>query len=66
MYPYGTSLFIVSCSVIWLFLYFYLPETKGRYVEDITLVGVVSGWGQRLATVLYDALNTGSEITVKY
>ncbi|XP_064401710.1 solute carrier family 2, facilitated glucose transporter member 3-like [Halichondria panicea] len=36
LYPYGTGLFIVSCALIWLFLYFFLPETKGRYVEDIT------------------------------
>lgn len=37
LYPYGTSIFIVLCAVIWLYLYLYLPETKGRSVESITM-----------------------------
>ena len=37
LYPYGTSIFVVLCGIIWLYLYLYLPETKGRNVESITL-----------------------------
>ena len=36
MYPYGTIIFAVICGAQWTYLYFYLPETKGRSVEDIT------------------------------
>lgn len=36
MYPYGTSIFVLICTALWLYLYFFLPETKGRSVEDIT------------------------------
>ena len=37
LYPYGTAIFIFLCSVIWLYLYLCLPETKGQSVEDITI-----------------------------
>ena len=26
----------MTCAVFWVYLYIYLPETKGRSVEDIT------------------------------
>ena len=25
------------CSVVWVYLFIYLPETKGRSVDDITM-----------------------------
>ena len=37
LYPYGTAVFIVICSVVWVYLFIYLPETKGRSVDDITM-----------------------------
>jgi hypothetical protein len=37
LYPYGTAVFIVICSVVWVYLFIYLPETKGRSVDDITV-----------------------------
>ena len=37
LYPYGTAVFIVICSVVWVYLFIYLPETKGRSVDDITI-----------------------------
>ena len=37
LYPYGTAMFIVICAVLWVYLYIYLPETKGRSVEAITI-----------------------------
>ena len=36
LYPYGTAVFIVICSLVWVYLFVYLPETKGRSVDDIT------------------------------
>ena len=36
LYPYGTAIFAVLCALFWLYLYIYLPETKGRSVEDVT------------------------------
>ena len=36
MYPYGTIIFTVICGALWTYLYFFLPKTKGRSVEDIT------------------------------
>ncbi len=36
MKPYGTAIFVGTCALFWSYLYFYLPETKGRNVEDIT------------------------------
>ena len=36
LYPYGTAIFAVLCALFWLYLYIYLPETKGQSVEDVT------------------------------
>ena len=36
LYPYGTGVFVVTCGVLWVYLYMYLPETKGKSVEQVT------------------------------
>jgi sugar porter (SP) family MFS transporter len=36
LYPYGTSVFAVTCGALWVYLYRYLPETKGLSVEQVT------------------------------
>ena len=36
LYPYGTAIFAVTCVLFWIYLYIYLPETRGRSVEDVT------------------------------
>ena len=37
LYPYGTVVFIVSGALSWVYLFIYLPETKGRSIDDITM-----------------------------
>ena len=37
LYPYGTAVFIVSGALLWVYLFIYLPETKGRSIDDITM-----------------------------
>ena len=36
LYPYGTLVFVGTCFLLWLFLFLYLPETKGKSVGEIT------------------------------
>ena len=37
LYPYGTVVFIMSGALLWVYLFIYLPETKGRSIDDITM-----------------------------
>jgi SP family facilitated glucose transporter-like MFS transporter 1 len=36
LHPYGTSIFVVTCGVLWFILYVYLPETRGRSIHQVT------------------------------
>ena len=36
LYPYGTIIFTITCTTFWIYLYYYLPETKGQSEEHIT------------------------------
>ena len=36
LFPYGTVIFVITCSMFWVYLYFYLPETKGKTIEETT------------------------------
>ncbi|XP_065842759.1 solute carrier family 2, facilitated glucose transporter member 3-like [Oscarella lobularis] len=36
LYPYAMVLFAGLCGLFWLFTYYYVPETKGQSVEEVT------------------------------
>ena len=35
LYPYALLVFAALCSFFWLFTFLFVPETKGKTVEDI-------------------------------
>ena len=35
LYPYALLVFAALCGFFWLFTYLFVPETKGKTVEDI-------------------------------